>query len=237
MKKTVLITGGTRGIGAATVRIFSEKDWNIAFTYQKSDEIARKISAEYDAYAIKADLSNPQQIKASVKKTEEVFGGIDALICNAAIAEQKMFQDLSDEDFENMLEINLFGAVRYIRAVLPQMIHLKKGSIITVSSIWGMEGASCESHYSASKAAIIGLSKSLAKELGPSGIRVNCVAPGVIATDMNAQHSTEVMNELADETALKRIGTAKEVAQSIYFLASDAASFINGQIIGVTGGF
>ena len=148
-----------------------------------------------------------------------------------------MFQDITDEDWKRMLDINLMGTVRTIRACLPGMLHRKHGSIVTVSSVWGQAGASCESHYAASKAALIGLTKSLALELGPSGIRVNCVAPGVIDTDMNAMHSRETMQELAAETPLGRIGTADEVAKSILYLCSEHASFITGQVLGVSGGF
>ena len=165
------------------------------------------------------------------------FGTIDAVVCNAGIAEQKLFQNITDADWMRMLDVNLMGTVRTIRAVLPEMLHNHKGSIVTVSSMWGECGASCESHYSASKAAIIGLSKSLAQELGPSNIRVNCIAPGVIDTDMNAMHSADTMQELADQTPLGRVGAAAEVADSILYLCSDKSSFITGQVLGVTGGF
>ena len=156
---------------------------------------------------------------------------------NAGIAEQKQFQDITDADWQRMLDVNLMGAVRTIRACLPDMLHRKRGSIVTVSSVWGQAGASCESHYAASKAGLIGLTKSLALELGPSGIRVNCVAPGVINTDMNAMHSADTMRQLAEETPLGRIGTAAEVADSILYLCSERASFVTGQVLGVTGGF
>ena len=148
-----------------------------------------------------------------------------------------MFQDITDADWHRILDVNLLGAVRTIRALLPDLLHRKSGSIVTVSSVWGQVGASCESHYAASKAALIGLSKSLAQELGPSGIRVNCVAPGVIDTEMNAMHSGETMRELAGQTPLGRIGTAAEVADSVLYLCSERASFITGQVLGVTGGF
>ena len=168
---------------------------------------------------------------------EARFGTIDAVVCNAGIAEQKLFQNITDADWMRMLDVNLMGTVRTIRAVLPEMLHNHKGSIVTVSSMWGECGASCESHYSASKAAIIGLSKSLAQELGPSNIRVNCIAPGVIDTDMNAMHSADTMQELANQTPLGRVGVAAEVADSILYLCSDKSSFITGQVLGVTGGF
>ena len=215
MAQTVLITGGSRGIGAACVRVFAENGWNTAFTYSKSREAAERLAAEGKAR----------------------FGTIDAVVCNAGIAEQKLFQNITDADWMRMLDVNLMGTVRTIRAVLPEMLHNHKGSIVTVSSMWGECGASCESHYSASKAAIIGLSKSLAQELGPSNIRVNCIAPGVIDTDMNAMHSADTMQELADQTPLGRVGAAAEVADSILYLCSDKSSFITGQVLGVTGGF
>ena len=173
----------------------------------------------------------------AVKTARESLGAIDTVVCNAGIAQQKLFQDITDDEWLTMLNVNLMGAVRTIRAALPDMLHRQKGSIVIVSSMWGERGASCESHHSASKAAIIGLSKSLALELGPSGIRVNCVAPGVIGTDMNAMHGGDVMQSLADETPLERIGRADEVADSILYLCSEKASFVTGQVLGVTGGF
>ena len=173
----------------------------------------------------------------AVKTARESLGAIDTVVCNAGIAQQKLFQDITDDEWLTMLNVNLMGAVRTIRAALPDMLHRQKGSIVIVSSMWGERGASCESHYAASKAALIGLSRSLALELGPSGIRVNCVAPGVIDTDMNAMHGGDVMQSLADETPLERIGRADEVADSILYLCSEKASFVTGQVLDVTGGF
>ena len=221
MAQTVLITGGSRGIGAACVRTFAENGWNTAFTYSKSREAADRLAEETGALALLADQQDTAAVELAV----------------AGIAEQKLFQNITDADWMRMLDVNLMGTVRTIRAVLPEMLHNHKGSIVTVSSMWGECGASCESHYSASKAAIIGLSKSLAQELGPSNIRVNCIAPGVIDTDMNAMHSADTMQELADQTPLGRVGAAAEVADSILYLCSDKSSFITGQVLGVTGGF
>ena len=232
---TVLITGGSRGIGAACVQAFARAGWQVAFTYRENRERAGALARQTGALALCADLREDLAVRRAAAEVVSHFGAVDALVCNAGVAEQKMFQDITDEDWQRMLDVNLLGAVRTIRACLPDMLHAKRGSIVTVSSIWGQSGASCESHYAASKAALIGLTRSLALELGPSGIRVNCVAPGVIDTDMNAVHSAETMQALAAETPLGRIGTTDEVADSILYLCSDRASFITGQVLGVTG--
>ena len=217
---SVFITGGSRGIGAACVRAFAEAGRPAAFTYSARRDKAEALAAETGALALCADSADRDAVENAVKTARESLGAIDTVVCNAGIAQQ-----------------NLMGAVRTIRAALPDMLHRQKGSIVIVSSMWGERGASCESHYAASKAALIGLSKSLALELGPSGIRVNCVAPGVIDTDMNAMHGGDVMQSLADETPLERIGRADEVADSILYLCSEKASFVTGQVLGVTGGF
>lgn len=237
MAQTVFITGGSRGIGAACVRAFAAAGWQVAFTYRVSRETAGALADETGALALCADLHEEAAIHRAAAEARGYFGPPDAVVCNAGIAEQKLFQDITDADWHHMLDVNLLGAARTIRALLPDLLHRKSGSIVTVSSVWGQVGASCESHYAASKAALIGLSKSLAQELGPSGIRVNCVAPGVIDTEMNAMHSGETMRELAGQTPLGRIGTAAEVADSVLYLCSERASFITGQVLGVTGGF
>ncbi len=237
MRQTVFITGGSRGIGAACVRAFAAAGWSVAFTYRENRALAGSLAEQTGALALCADLYDDKAVSRAVGEARGHFGAVDAVVCNAGIAEQKLFQDITDEAWQRMLDVNLMGAVRTIRACLPDLLRRKRGSIVTVSSIWGQYGASCESHYAASKAALIGLSKSLALELGPSGIRVNCVAPGVIDTEMNAMHSEETMRELADETPLGRIGTAAEVADSILYLCSEHASFITGQVLGVNGGF
>ena len=237
MRQTVFITGGSRGIGAACVRAFAAAGWSVAFTYRENRVLAGSLAEQTGALALCADLYDDKAVSRAIGEARGHFGAVDAVVCNAGIAEQKLFQDITDEAWQRMLDVNLMGAVRTIRACLPDLLRRKRGSIVTVSSIWGQSGASCESHYAASKAALIGLSKSLALELGPSGIRVNCVAPGVIDTEMNAMHSEETMRELADETPLGRIGTATEVADSILYLCSEHASFITGQVLGVNGGF
>lgn len=234
---TVYITGGSRGVGAACVKTLTAAGWRVGFTYRKSEAKAELLTKNTNSVAVRADVTEDSAVRAAFQYFREMFGEPDALICNAGIAEQKQFQDLTDIDWHTMLNTNLMGAVHAVRAVLPSMIHQKRGAIVLVSSMWGQSGASCESHYAASKAALIGLGKSLALELGPSGIRVNCVAPGVIRTDMNATHSVETLQVLAEETPLRRLGTAEEVADSIAYLISDKASFITGQVLGVTGGF
>ena len=237
MPQTVLITGGSRGIGAACVRAFAAAGWNVAFTYRESRALSGALAEETGALPLCADLQDSRAAARAVSEAQRHFGALDAVICNAGIAQQKMFQDITDADWQQMLDVNLLGAVRTIRTALPELLHRKRGSIVTISSMWGQTGASCESHYAASKAALIGLTKSLALELGLSGIRVNCVAPGVIGTDMNAMHSAQTMQELAEETPLGRIGTADEVAAAVLFLCSEQASFVTGQVLGVTGGF
>lgn len=195
------------------------------------------ISNETGALYRKADSLNPEEIGTAFSDFSYSIGKPDALVCNAGISEQKMFQDISDADWINMFEVNIMGAVRAVRAALPAMLENKAGSIVLIASVWGEQGASCESHYAASKAALIGLGKSLARELGPSGIRVNCVSPGVISTDMNAIHTPETMRVLADDTPLCRIGSPEEVANCVMFLCSNQAAFVTGEVLRVSGGF
>ena len=240
MNKTVWITGGSRGIGAATVREFAKCGYNVAFTYQKSEDKANMLCnelANYPVIAIKGDMANRMQVENSYKQIKNKFGAIDTLVVNAGIAQQKMFCDITDDDWNKMFNVNLNSAFYTIQTVLPDMVHEKQGSIVTVSSVWGITGASCESHYAASKAALIGLTKSLALELGLSGIRVNSVAAGVIDTDMNSMHDEQTLNELANESALGRIGKTEEIARLIRSLCSEDTSFVTGQVIAATGGF
>ena len=189
------------------------------------------------AAAYPADVSDKTEVEEMFRKAEQELGKISALVNNAGIAEQILFSDITEEKRDRMFAVNVKGAYNCTQAVLPSMIHEKYGRIINVSSMWGISGASCEVHYSASKAALIGFTKALAKEVGLSGITVNCVAPGVIGTDMNAAISREILEELKENTPLNRIGTSEDVAEAILFLASDKASFITGQTLSVDGGF
>ncbi len=239
MNKTVFITGGTRGIGRACAELFWNKGYNVIITYEKSEDIAEDLKEKYASrfMAIKCDVASSKDTKKAFEISSKEFGGVDILINNAGISEQKMLCDVTEDEWDRMFDVNVKGMFNTVKEALGYMVHQKKGRIINVSSIWGMVGASCEVAYSASKAAIIGFTKALAKELGPAGICVNCVAPGVIDTDMNRMHGEEVMEELKDETPLGRIGTPEDVANTIAFLASDEASFITGQVISPNGGF
>ena len=235
--KTVLITGGTRGIGRAMVERFSAEGYSVAFTYKRSHEAARELAARTGAVAIAADSGSPDEITLAVKTIEEKLGAIDCLINNAAISSFDMFTDISLELWNEMLSVNLTAAFLYSKLVLPSMIRRHTGRIINVSSVWGICGASCEVHYSTTKAALIGMTKALAKELGPSGITVNAIAPGVIDTDMNASLSEEDIRALEDGTPLMRTGKAEEIAEAALYLASDKASFITGEVLNISGGY
>ena len=236
MANTVLITGGSRGIGAAAVRLFASKGWNTIFVYKSSHKNAYPLASETGAHPFDGNVAVSADIEAAFAYAEEHFGGVDVLVNNAGISLPGMIQDLTEADFDELFNVNVKSQFLCIQRALPYMIRQKKGSIVNVSSMWGEVGGSCESLYSASKAAIIGMTKAMAKELGPSGIRVNCVSPGVIDTDMNGHLSAADMNTLAEETPLGRIGTPEEAAKAIYFLASDDSAFVTGQVLGISGG-
>ena len=229
--RNVLITGASKGIGAETARYFAKMGDRVIINYNNSEAEAKKLEKETHGIAIKADVSN----SVEVKKMFEEIGRVDVLINNAGIAGFYMLDAMSDDEWNKMLATNLSSAFYCSRAVLPQMISRKSGAIINISSMWGLTGASCEVAYSAAKAGLIGMTKALAKEVGPSGVRVNCVAPGVIDTDMNSSLDKNTIEELCSETPLCRIGTVLDVAKAVYFLA-DETSFITGHILNVSGG-
>ena len=232
----ILITGGSRGIGAEAVRQFTAAGHKVVFTYHKSETAADLLRQETGAVPVRCDVKHPDSVKIAVDKAVSVLGQIDVLICNAAIADYGLITDIDISRWEDVISTDLNGVFYCIRYVLPAMISRKSGCIITVGSMWGEVGASCEAAYSAAKAGVIGLTKALAKEVGPSGIRVNCVSPGMIDTDMNASLDEESVKAIADDTPLCRTGSPAEVAKTMLFLASDDASFITGQVIGVNGG-
>ena len=233
MKKTVLINGGSRGIGAAIVKAFSKKGYQVFFTYAKSEESARMLANETGATAILADSRNESEIKNAVS----VAGEVDILVNNAAVSSFSLLTDLSSSEWEDLVSLNMTAPFLYCREALPHMIRNKWGRIINIVSMWGETGASCEAAYSATKAGLIGLTKALAKEVGPSFVTVNAVSPGLIDTEMNARLSPEDRSALIEETPLSRIGSAEDVANAVLFLASDESSFITGDVLRVNGGF
>lgn len=235
--KTVLITGASRGIGRETARLFYKKGFNVIINYNKSEADALKLKNELkNSVAIKADVSCEDEAEKMVEAAAEKFGTIDVLVNNAGIAQQKLFTDISTDDWNRMISVNLTSVYNTCKFVVPLMVSQKSGKIINVSSMWGITGASCEVHYSAAKAAVIGFTKALAKELGPSGINVNAVAPGTVMTDMCKGFDAETLNALKEETPLCRLGTAQDIANAIYFLADEASSFITGQVLSPDGG-
>ena len=238
MGKVALITGASCGIGRQMARDFAAQGYGVAIGYLRHKQEALALQAELgpSALAVQADLADAKAIAAMVQKVTAHFGNIDVLINNAGISSFGLLTEISEKDWLRLFDINVHGAYRCIREVLPKMISRGRGVILNISSIWGVTGASCEVCYSATKAALIGLTKALAKEVGPSGVRVNCIAPGVIETDMNAHLSAGDLSALAEETPLGRIGTPVDVSAAALFLASPGASFITGQVLGANGG-
>lgn len=235
--RKIIVTGGSRGIGAAIVEKFAASGDLVAFVYKSSREKAEELALRTGAVAVCANMSDSTDACRAINECAERLGGLDVLVNCAGIAQIKLFTDITDDEWRQMLDTDLSGAFYACRTAAPYMIRKKGGRIINIGSVWGKHGASCEVHYSAAKAGLRGLTMSLAKELGPSGITVNCVEPGVIATEMNACLDQETLVCLCDETPLCRLGECSDVANAVYFLASDEAAFITGQCIGVDGGF
>ena len=234
--KTVLVTGGSRGIGAACVRAFSRDGWVCAFCARHDGPGAEAVARETGALFIPCDVGDAGQVAAMADTVRRKLHRLDALVLNAGISVTGLAQDMSEEDFDLLYRVNLKGPFLCARAFLPMMISQKTGSIVTVSSMWGQVGGSCESAYSAFKAGLIGWTKALAKECGPSGIRVNCLSPGYIDTDMNAAYGEDVRRQMAEDTPLGRLGTPEDCASAALFLCSGGASFITGQLLPVNGG-
>ena len=227
----VLISGGSRGIGSACVRRFVQGGWDTTFLYHASRDAAEALQYETGAAALQVDVADSAAVHAAL---QEPF---DALVCCAGLAHWGLFQDMTNTQWDRLFAVNVGGVRNCVNAVLPGMLHRQQGSIVTVSSIWGQAGAACEAAYSATKGAVIALTRALAQELGPSGIRVNCISPGVIETDMTAGLDLPARAALCEQTPLGRLGTPEEVAEAIFFLTGEQASFITGQVLGVNGGF
>lgn len=242
MKHTVLVTGSSRGIGAGIARRFAEEGHRVAIHYREREDVARALFDELAAAGcsvmlVQGDITNEAQAKDIAARVRERFGFVDVLVNNVGIAlPTQLVTDTTLSEWNRVLETNATGMFLVTNAVLPEMISKKRGSIVNVSSMWGIVGGSCEVAYSASKAAVIGYTKALAKEAAPSGVRVNCVAPGFVPTDMTAEFPAEAVNCICEETPLLRAGTPADIAAAVLFLASDDASFITGQVLSVDGG-
>ncbi len=241
MKKTALITGASGAIGSAAAAALAEDGFRVALVYNSGEKAAESLAAQLnrvtDAVICKADVSKREEVDRAFETAAEEFGGVSVLVNCAGISQQKLFTDITGKEFDRMMSVNVGGVFNCCQAALPFMIKNKRGKIINISSMWGISGASCEVHYSASKAAVIGLTKALAREVAPSNIQVNCVAPGVIDTKMNACFSEEELRALKEEVPLGRFGKPEEVASLIAFLASEKADYITAQVIGIDGAF
>lgn len=242
LNRTALVTGASRGIGRAAAMLLAENGFNVVVHYHKNKAAAEETvqslkTRGYAAMAVGADLRSEVEIMEMVKAGEAYFGKIDVLVNNAGIAAQKLLTDMTAQEWDEMFAVHVRGNFLCSRAVLPAMIARRSGKIVNISSIWGVVGASCEVHYSAAKAAVIGMTKALAKEVAPSGICVNCVAPGVIETDMISHLDEKTKTELAADTPLGRLGTPEDVARAILFFASAQSDFITGQVLLADGGF
>lgn len=242
MEKTALVTGSSRGIGRAIAATLAREGWSVCINYLERRDAAESLLEELRgegcrAIVCQADVSDRAQVAAMVQKTEKELGEISLLVNNAGISHQALFQDTDDEAWNRLLAVNLTGSRNTVMEVLPGMISRKAGTIVNISSMWGLRGASCEAAYAATKAAVVGLTKSLALEVAPSGIRVNCIAPGCIETDMVKVLGEETRAMLVEETPIGRLGTPEDIAALVSFLASEKASFITGQVITADGGF
>ena len=242
MGGTAFVTGGSRGIGRAVVRRLAAEGFAVGIDYLQAREAAEALAEEIcaaggRALAVQADVSDRDAVTAAIGQIEAAFGPITCLVNNAGIAEQHQFQDIDSTFWHRIFAVNVDGAYHTIQAVLPGMIHRKAGTIVNISSIWGQRGASCEVAYSATKAAIIGLTRSLAAELAPSGIRVNCVAPGVIHTDMVEVLGEDTLRSLAEETPMGRLGKPEDVAAAVAFFCREESAFVTGQVLTADGGF
>ncbi len=242
MGKTAFVTGGSRGIGRAIVRRLAAEGYAVGINYLQAREQAEALAAELQergctALAVQADVADGEAAAAAIRKVEDAFGPVTALVNNAGISQNQLFQDTPEELWHRMFAVHAGGAFHTIQAVLPRMLHEKSGGIVNISSIWGLRGAACEVAYAASKAAVIGLTRSLAAELAPSGIRVNCIAPGVIATDMAAELGEGTLSMLREQTPIGRLGRPEDIAEAAAFLLREDASFITGQVLTVDGGF
>ncbi len=241
MQETAIVTGGATGIGRAISRALSNAGFAVAVLYHTSETAANALVRELEngggrALAVPCDVRDSASVQNAVETVRAVFGGVGVLVNNAGISEQKLFTDISDADWANMLGVHLTGAFYMTRAVLPDMIHAKQGRIVNIASMWGETGGSCEVHYSAAKAGLIGMTKALAKELAPSGITVNAVSPGAIDTDMMRALGEETCRAVAAETPIERLGRPDEVAEAVRFLVSGSAAYITGQTLSVNGG-
>ena len=240
--KTVVITGSSKGIGAAMAELFASSGYHVLMNYNQSEKEAlnlcnKLIEKGLSVKLFKADVTKRKEVESMMKYCVHEFGGIDVLINNAGISQQKLFIDITENEFDEMITGNLTSAFHCAQEALKYMLPEKAGKIINISSIWGMVGASCEVHYSAAKAGLIGMTKALAKELGPSNIYVNCIAPGVIQTDMLSTLKETDLNSLKEDTPLMKLGAPQDIAECALFLASSHANFITGQVISPNGGF
>ncbi len=238
MNKCAIVTGASRGIGRAVAKRLARDGFSLALIYKNSADKAAELAEELecDAKIYKCDISESNSVNNTVEKIIEDFSGVFLLVNNAGIAQQKLFTDITDRDWQEMLSVNLSGAFYFSRAVLPYMIHNKSGKIINIASMWGETGGSCEVHYSAAKAGIIGMTKALAKETGLSGITVNAVSPGAVKTDMLSSFSEQELDLLQNDIPLNRLATAEDIANAVAFLASSEADYITGQVLSVNGG-